>query len=158
MKEHFNSVNSIFSYYYFLKSNLENIPSHFPDSEQLQDYVQVNRPVNARSLKEDKYAFIGDVETFLDNRLEWWEKFILTSRIVLDGSFPRSYGEIVIDIKGESRRRIRENRNGSYPRRLHFRQNVRREFLRIFYRARDYFKVRGYIEVETEEGTVLQAT
>src|SRR4030042_2508792 len=145
MKEHFNSVNSIFSYYYFLKSNLENIPSHFPDSEQLQDYVQVNRPVNARSLKEDKYAFIGDVETFLDNRLEWGEKFILTSRIVLDGSFPRSYGEIVNDIKGESKKRIRAEQNGGYPRRLCFRQHVRREFLRLFHRAKDYFRARGYV-------------
>jgi len=42
-------------------------------------------------------------------------------------------------------------KTGSYPRRLYFRQNVRREFLRLFHRARDYFKGRGYIEVEEEE-------
>ena len=150
MNEHFSSINSIFSYYYFLKSNLENTPSHFPDPEQLKDYVQVSKPLKAQSLREDRYAFIGDVETFLDNRLEWWEKFILTSRIVPDGTFPRSYGEIVNDIKGESKRRIREDQNGSYPRRLHFRQHVRREFLRLLSRARDYFKGRGYIEIEEE--------
>lgn len=93
------------------------------------------------------------METFLDNRPEWWEKFILTSRIVPDGSYPRSYGEIVIDIKGESRRRIRENQDGSYPRRLCFCHNVRREFLRLFHRARDYFKGRGYIEVGSLSNT-----
>jgi hypothetical protein len=45
MREHFSGINSIFSYYYFLKSNLEKPSSHFPDPEQLKDYVQVSKEV-----------------------------------------------------------------------------------------------------------------
>jgi len=151
MKEHFSSINSIFSYYYFLKSRLESNPSNFPAEERFKVFIQCVKPMESKSIREAMFAFVGDVEMFLDNRLEWWEKFILVNRVVADGDYPRSYGEIVIDIKGESRRRIREDQNGSYPRRLCYRQNVRREFLRLFHRAKDYFKGRGYMEIEAEE-------
>lgn len=145
MREIFPSVHSLMCAYYALRRSLEAAKTCTPDPDRFRAGGHVRNSMAARSIEEEKFSFVGDVDVFL-KRVQWWEAVILTSRVVPQGYKPRTYGQIALTLES------RAKREGLYlPGRLIYRQHLHTELERVKKRAEKHFTEKGYLEVVNME-------
>jgi hypothetical protein len=148
MRELFESARDILAYYRFLKANVVSIPAIIPKKADTWQSSKFNA-VLARSNREERLAFIGDVENFVKyyhGKQTGYVKVpmdclfaIFTHRFCSHHSRFMSFGELANHFKH------RISRGEPLPRRVCYRQHLQDIASDMEKRSEEYFVSKGMI-------------
>lgn len=141
MRETFDSFFGIIYYYYYLKANVGTMPGMFPSEDKIKGLDVHIDPSVQRAVKEDKMAFIGDVERFLYKDLLWYERIIFLKRVPASGD-EETYENITITLNIEKRKNPHFK---VFPKSLNNRGYASYVFKRSVKKGYVFFKNKGYL-------------